>query len=284
MKSLITGILCLICLVPLARAQFTFGSEVSSNPGSANEAYSSGSQTFTYTDTNTSGDDNAYLPLTGSAGNFISLSHSWSASLSVNLSSATLSKPSSASPIFGGALGLLITSSGSTSTAAISLGQNNNTGNSSNSDVPANFFGTLGEFEVDSNGIPQATNTLGSASNYNGSSYVELAGGTSGSPATETIGAANDILTLRFDAATALLTGALNGTSIGSYSLSALPAGSTVQLGVVGFSGEGVAVSGTMDTANALTVTPEPPTFLMLALAFAGLVGWRVLPRSGARA
>jgi hypothetical protein len=46
MKLIVASLLVLIAVAPLARAQYTFGTEVSSNPGSANESYNSGTKTF----------------------------------------------------------------------------------------------------------------------------------------------------------------------------------------------------------------------------------------------
>ncbi len=261
----------------------TFGPQQSSDPGNASITFNSATGSFTYTDGSTPNDDSSFLPLTGSSAAFITGNSSWTSSLNVSLGADTLTSTGTETPQFGMALGITATVGGDTYQASINLAQDNNTGSTSNSDVPNNAYGTLAEFEVDKNGIPQQTMALNGASSYAGTSYRQISGGTNGDAATEPIGAATGVLGLSFNSLTDILTGTYDGTALGSVSLAPLGASPTLTLGVAGFSGEGVAVTSGLATANSFSAAPEPSTLPML-LGGLGTLIFSGVARRGLRA
>ena len=270
LPALIAG-LGLILSGRAAAQTYTFGPEVQTTP-SANITYSSGTGVFQYTDAANLSDDYAGLPLTGNAATFVTTSHGWTASLTVNLSARTMTSTSSQDPFVG--MGLFIVFNNSPiNTVEIGLEQVNDTG------LPDySLYGTGAIFAAKINGENVQTTPLdGSQLFNNGTSLLPISAGTNASPATETINAASGVLTLIFNPYTDTLTGYYNGTPVGSISLTGWGSNPSLTLAVVGVSGYGVNVPAGTDTAsNFLVVTPSqppPPTNITL-LSPAGSVAF----------
>jgi hypothetical protein len=238
-------------------AQYSFGPQIQSTP-SASITYNSGTDAFQYTGAADSTDDHAYLPLIDGAAALITTSNAWSVSLAVNLSARSLTSTSTKTP--NAAIGLYILDSNNIGkNIGIQLAQANNTGQSVSSDVPGNFYGALAKFTARPNGDPPAdTTTLGTSEHLpNGASDQIIFGGTNDLPTTELIGEVNGILTLAFNPSTGTITGYLNGSPVGSYSLAIWGPNPPLTLVVAGFSEEGADVPAGTAAAGGFSVGIE---------------------------
>jgi hypothetical protein len=283
-------LLLLICLglgawTPPADAQYTFGSLITGSTGSGgdneNLTYNSTTNAFQYTDGTSTYDDYAELFLGGSAASLVTTSNYWSANLTVSLSGATLVR-SEGDAFFTLELGLESTVGSNSYLDTITLKQQNQTGDNSFANFPQNTYGTAVVFESEVNNVAQSTTTLGSASNYNGTSYILLSGGTNSNPTTESVSAATAVLNLGFNKTTDVLTGSYDGSPIGSISLSNMGANPDLLLGVGGISGEGINVYPGMDDGSNFSVIPEPNigSLFLLGLAGMAIYGLRFAGRS----
>ena len=254
-------------LAASVHAAYTFGPQVQSTP-SASITYNSGSGTFQYTDTAHSSDDYAGLPLARNAAPFISTSNGWTATFTVNLSARSMTATSSEGPYVG--MGLFVIVNNSVGNyVKIALEQANYT------DIgDSGSYGTGAVLEAQINGQDVQTTPLGSSqSGSDGESFQQLSGGTSTSPATESINAASGVMTLTLNAATDTLTGYYNGSPVGSYSLASWGSNPSLTVNVVGYSGEGANVSAGTATASKFSVsavrvvTPVKPTLAITSPA-----------------
>lgn len=183
------------------QAQYTFGPEVQKTP-SANITYDSGTGLFQYTDTANSSDDQAYLPLIGTAANDITTSNGWTVSLAVNISARSTTATSDQTPHTGISLALLYTNDSSVARITLGSGQINNTGGSSGESSPNGFYGAVVQFAAVASGGTNAATPLGGSTYFPDGNLLVLSGGTNESAATESPGAASGLLTLSYDAST----------------------------------------------------------------------------------
>jgi hypothetical protein len=236
-----------LILAGRAMAQpYTFGSEFQST-NTASITYNSTTGVFQYTDTANLSDDIAGLPLTGNAATIITNSNGWSASLTANLSTTTMTSTTNEAPYNG--MGLFILINGSTKNyVEITLNQQNSTGNLIVNNP--NIYGTAAVLKAVVNGDNDATTPLGGSQNVAGTSFLEISGGSGSSPSTQSINAASGVLTFTNNPSTGILTGYFNGSPVGSVSLADWGNNLSLTLYVAGFSGEGVGVSSGTDPAN----------------------------------
>jgi hypothetical protein len=231
-----------------AYSSYSFGSEVQST-STATSTHNSGTGTFQYTDAATSTEDQAYLPLSGSAAAFITTSNGWTASLAANILSSSLPCASGRSDHV--VMGLGFINGFPTNVVFIFLAQENNTGGGDDSIYPHGWYGTAVRFLANKNRSVDATTPLGnSLPSSNGSVYLPLSGGTNAVAGTESISAASGTLTLNYNVATKTVTSYYDGTPVGSYSLAGWGLNPPLTLVVWGGSGSGVDVPAGTDTAN----------------------------------
>jgi len=237
LPALIAG-LGLIPAAP-AQAQYTFGPQIQST-NTASITYNSGTDTFQYTDTNNLSADSAGLPLAGNAAAHVTTTNAWTAALTPDL--AARSMPGGGSYVEMSLC--LIINNNLSNTVYISEAQLNYTGTGGD-----NFYGTEVFFEALAHGTNLPTIRQGLAFYNDGVCYIALTSATSGSPTTESVAAASNVLGLTYDPATVTLTGKVGG-SIGSISLTNWGPNPSLTLAVVGASGYGVNVPAGTDTAS----------------------------------
>ena len=267
-------------------ASYTFGPQTQSTP-SASITYDSGTGLFQYTDTANSTDDSAKIPLTGTAATLITTSNNWTTSLTANISARSMSASVSESPHVWMQLAVYYTNGSSTYLLTFSLQQENNTGGANNENFPNGFYGTGVTLRGRTNGNDDVTMPLGASQLIQGGSVLLLSGGTTASPATESISAVTGVLTLNYNASLNTVTGYYNGAPIGSYSLASWGANLPLTLFVAGSSGEGIGAStGTATASNfyagPLSVnTPLQVTTTSLPNGTNGMVYNQTLAASG---
>ena len=235
---------------------YTFGPEVTTT-NTASIIYNPGSNTFQYTNAANAVNENAYVPLTGTAATFITVTNGWTASIYVSLSAKSSINTSSgkdphATMLLGVGNGNDLTNHPVGYTAvSISLDQMNNTGGGDDEDYPYGWYGAAAKFGAHLNGAENVTTRLGNSyTNSGGGCYLPLSGGTNASPATESINATNGVLTLNYNASTKTVTGYYNTNPIASYPLAGWGSNPPLTLVVFGGSGQGVGVAAGMDTAS----------------------------------
>jgi hypothetical protein len=255
MKHLLFIVMASMAAAHFAHGQYTFGPQVQTT-NTASITYNSGNGAFQYTDAANSSDDFAYLPLTGTAAAFITISNEWTVSITVNLAAQSLT--ATAANEAPHAFMRLILANANTNFFTIELDQHNNTGGGDNSDYPDGYYGTAARFAGQMAGAGVATTPLGNSQSSHGSSYLQLSGGTGppDSPATESISAASGVLTLSYDVSANIVTGYYNGTPIGSSSLAGWGSNPALTLFVNGGSG-GVSVAAGTDTASNFYVATQ---------------------------
>jgi len=233
---------------------YTFGTQRTSGTGSPNLAYNSGTGLFQYTDSAGTTDDYTDLPLAGNAVSLITSSTGWTASITVNLSARSMTSNSTEAPRV--VVGLNLNDNNTNYSASFQLAQFNETGGTGSSYFPNDSYGTAVSMSAQNNGVNLATTPLGASATYNGQSYQKFSGGTSNSYSTQSISAASGVLTLSYNASTQIVTGYYNGAPVGSYSTAAWGSNQSLLISVLGYSGEGVAVTTGTATATNFYVDP----------------------------
>jgi hypothetical protein len=231
-----------------AQAQVTFCPQVQSTP-SASIIYDPGKGIFQFTNIANLSEDNAHLPLCGTAAALITPWNNWTASLAVSISARqmTLSGGSSSQVVMGLALGTTIPNTG----VFVFAAQDNNTGGGDDAIYPHGWYGTAIRFGSVTNGTSAPVTPLGSSlPSSNGSVYLQLSGATNGSPGTVPCSNVTGVVTLCYDAPTATATGYFNGTPIGSCSLAGWGADPPLSLAVWGGSGKVAVPAGTDMASN----------------------------------
>ena len=238
-----------------------FGPQVQST-NTANITYDCGTGTFQYTDAANASEDDAYLPLVGTAATSITASNDWSAAISVNISARTIGVSSGGSAHV--VMGLVLLSASGSDGVFIFGGQWNNTGGGDDQILPHGWYGTAARFGAQLNRNPEVTTPLdGSLPSSNGSVYLPFSEGTNSTVAAESLNAVAGVLTLSYIASTKTVTAYYNGIPVGSYSLAGWGANPSLTLAVWGGSGSGVAVPAGTDTASDFQLggspLPTPP-------------------------
>jgi Beta-propeller repeat len=266
-------LLAALLLATSVQAQYTFGPEVQKTP-SANITYDSGTGLFQYTDIADSSDDQAYLPLIGTAATYITTSNGWTVSLTANISARSTTATSDETPHVGVSLALLFPNGGSQARITLGLGQINNTGGASGESSPDGFYGTVVQFAAVTSGGANAATPLGGSTHFPDGNLLVLSGGTNESPATESLSGASGVLTLGYDASTKTVTGYFNGTPAGSYSPDSWSNNPKLTLAVDGISGEGVDVSTGTATASDFSVSASALAQFQWARRIASAADW----------
>ena len=248
-----------------AQVPYSFGPQVQSTP-SASITYDLGTGLFQYTDSATSSDDYAYLPLTGAAAAIISTSNGWTSSINVNLSARSMTDFASA------AMGLMVANTNNLGDLAfIFLAQDNNTGGGDDAIYPQGWYGTTARFGANKNGGADVVIRWGSSlASSNGSVYLPFTQATNTSPATESFSSVTGVLTLSYNASTNILTGYYNGIPVGSYSLAGWGSNPSLALVVYAASGKGITVPAGTATAGFFFAGLLPVSLPMLAIIRSG--------------
>src|SRR5665213_83101 len=159
------------------QAQYTFGPQVQSTP-SASITYDSGTDAFQYTDAANLSDDRTYLPLSGTAATFLTVSNGWTASFTVNISTRSMTQSNGNNPVIGITLAIVSQNGPNifSQSVRMTLSQKSDTG-ANNLNYPPGFYGTAAQFIALTNGSNDVTTPLGTSVYLNGGSFLFLSGG-----------------------------------------------------------------------------------------------------------